>query len=313
MLAEDVTLPPWMIIEYIPLNLRQVLPNLEMSDMPSVMAHLSSALHHMHVLGMAHRDVKPDNVLVQIRNGKRTIKLADFGTSKRTDGRTMDTFTGTEIYMAPELFKRPRCYTSKVDIWALGLIAMQLFTSFDPDTDSEWNPADFGPWMRDVILPLVEEAPAEVRPLLRGLLRKCPKRRWSARKSLRWLLEHTQATDDTHIKAQPPETGGSNSGRKRHASEMDEDDRRVKSPDPFHSTTKAQAGPSTDVVLDSGSPLGSASAPTPLPEDGQSDGVAGEAGDVSSDAGGTDTEDDWKEEDGQAEGIKWLHGTRGSI
>ncbi|ODA80860.1 hypothetical protein RJ55_03820 [Drechmeria coniospora] len=141
-LAENVRLPPWLIVEYIPRNLLETIDDLVEGDKPVVLTHLSSALHHMHSCGITHRDVKPDNALVQTRGRELIIKLADFGTSKHNATGNMDSFTGTEIYMAPELFEIPRRYSNKVDMWSLGIIALQLFTAWDPTSDGKWD----GPW-----------------------------------------------------------------------------------------------------------------------------------------------------------------------
>ncbi len=188
--AEDLTLPPWMIVEYIPLNLREALPALDERDRLAAITHLASALTYLHANGITHRDLKPDNALIARQDGELIVKLADFGTSKQNDSAIMDTFTGTEIYMAPELFAKPRCYTSKIDMWALGLVGMQLFTSWDPDGDSQWDPTDFATWVCAVALKSISEAPEFLRPLMKGLLRKDADRRWSARKCLSWLWKH---------------------------------------------------------------------------------------------------------------------------
>lgn len=87
------------------------------------------------------------------------MKFSDFGTSTRNAKEKMATFTGTEIYMAPELFKKYRYYTNKVDVWSLGLVAMQLFTAWSTDLNEDWDPNDFGPWMRNVMLLNQVEAP----------------------------------------------------------------------------------------------------------------------------------------------------------
>lgn len=188
-------LPPWMIVEYILLNLREALPDLDACSRLMVLMHLSSALHHMYNLGITYRDVKPENALVQMGEYGITVKLADFGTLKYSVAGKMETFTGTEIYMAPELFKKPRYCTNKVDIWALGLIGVQLFTAWQPASDDKWNPNDFVPWMRNVIRPHVVEALEQICPLLEGLLRKNPEGRWSGWKCLKWLLKLTSADD----------------------------------------------------------------------------------------------------------------------
>ena len=61
--------------------------------------------------------------------------------------------------MAPEVFGKPRSYSNKVDIWSLGLIGVQMFTSWHPPSDDKWDPNNFGDWMRSVIVPYVHEAP----------------------------------------------------------------------------------------------------------------------------------------------------------
>lgn len=90
---------------------------------------------HLHANDITHRDLKPNNALVVRQDGVLLVKVADFGTLKQNALAIMDTFIGTEIYIAPKLFAKPRRYISKVDMWALGLIGMQLFSSWDPDID----------------------------------------------------------------------------------------------------------------------------------------------------------------------------------
>ncbi|TWU70589.1 hypothetical protein ED733_001336 [Metarhizium rileyi] len=106
--------------------------------------------------------------------------------------------------MAPELFEKPRHYTNKVDIWALGLIGMELFTAWHPASDDKWDPNDFGLWMRKVIRPHIDEAPEQLRTLLEGLLRKTPERRWSAGKCLKWLWKLTAADGSRQLEHTVP-------------------------------------------------------------------------------------------------------------
>lgn len=170
--AEDITLSPWMIVEYIPLNLGEALPGLDKRERLIAITHIGSALSYIHASGVTHRDLKPDNLLIIRRGRELIVKLADFGTSKQNDFAKMDTFTGTEIYMAPELFTRPRLYTNKIDLWAFGLIGMQLFTNWDPQTDVRWNPHDFRTWVCNVALPEIAEAPEFLRPMIKGSFAK---------------------------------------------------------------------------------------------------------------------------------------------
>jgi len=167
-----------MVLEYVPLNISQALASLDQDDRAKTMTHISSALEYLHPQGITHRDVKPDNVLVVYDAGRReqaVFRLADFGTSKHNASEMMETFTGTSRYIAPELFKMPLRYTNKVDMWSLGMVGMRLFSSWNPQSDREWNGIDFGHWVRNLILPLMEKGvPEPLRPLLKGLLLKTP-------------------------------------------------------------------------------------------------------------------------------------------
>lgn len=59
------------------------------------------------------------------------LQLSDFGLSKAGDN-SMETFCGTQSYMAPELWSDARHYCSKVDIWALGAILFTCLCGYPP-------------------------------------------------------------------------------------------------------------------------------------------------------------------------------------
>ncbi|KPM34592.1 hypothetical protein AK830_g11982 [Neonectria ditissima] len=179
-------------MEYIPQSLSP--KDLDEKTIPIVLTHVSSALAYMHANGITHRDVKPDNILLQ-DSRPQVAKLADFGTARHNVREYMDTFTGTRIYMAPEFFDRPLRYTNKVDMFSLGLVALQCLTKWDPQTDETWasGPLDrheHEQWMRDVIIPCVTDAPSAFQPWLTGMLRKRPKQRWPADKFLSCLWQN---------------------------------------------------------------------------------------------------------------------------
>jgi serine/threonine protein kinase len=113
----------------------------EQEFMDRVMRPMVCALMHMHSLGIVHRDIKPENIfLTEKRNG---AKLGDFGFA--VDEKTLKiNRLGTMDYMAPEILlcdtdkrkkarsKNQNLYDSKVDCWALGVLAYEGIVGTTP-------------------------------------------------------------------------------------------------------------------------------------------------------------------------------------
>jgi serine/threonine protein kinase len=100
---------------------------LEIRDM---LRQLLEAVCYVHRQGIIHRDLKPANILVAQRKPLR-IKLADFSEATRSGSFKPGQFFGTPPYTAPEMIKinGPEC-TQKVDMFAIGAIALQLLYGF---------------------------------------------------------------------------------------------------------------------------------------------------------------------------------------
>lgn len=92
-----------------------------------VMKMLLTGLHYIHEQHLIHRDLKPDNILV---DHKGCIKIADFGLSTEfSDGEYFMAHCGTEPYMAPEIFLKFG-YTASVDIWVRALFSSVLLNKY---------------------------------------------------------------------------------------------------------------------------------------------------------------------------------------
>lgn len=89
---------------------------------------LCTAVKHLHDMGITHRDLKPDNILLSSSEEETLVKVSDFGLSKLVEKDTiMKTLCGTPLYVAPEILetKGHGAYSKKVDVWSLGVV---LFT-----------------------------------------------------------------------------------------------------------------------------------------------------------------------------------------
>lgn len=126
------------------------------------------AIEHLHGLGLIYRDLKPENVLL---GGDGHVKLADFGLSK--EGQTADTFCGTPVYLAPEIWAR-QTYGMEVDWWSLGCVLFEMICGIPPF---------WGESIREVYGKVTRAAPEfpQMRPacksLIQGLLESEPDHR----------------------------------------------------------------------------------------------------------------------------------------
>ena len=104
---------------------------LDEEEAATLMHSLFRAINHCHSIGVIHRDIKLDNIMI---NNDNEIRVIDFGLSKACRRNTMTKMrakVGTHAYMAPEL-KNEQKYTYKVDFWALGVVLHQLVVGLDP-------------------------------------------------------------------------------------------------------------------------------------------------------------------------------------
>ncbi|KAL5206803.1 hypothetical protein ABZP36_035012 [Zizania latifolia] len=102
-----------------------------------VFVQLVDALSYCHARGVAHRDVKPQNILL---DGDGNLKVSDFGLSAlpdslHDDGR-LHTACGTPAYAAPEVLRRKAYDGAKADAWSCGVILFVLLAGSLPFDDS---------------------------------------------------------------------------------------------------------------------------------------------------------------------------------
>lgn len=82
-------------------------------------------LSYLHTLGICHRDMKPQNVLVDTQS--HVLKLCDFGSAKKLiKGEPNISYICSRYYRAPELIFGATEYTTQVDVWAAGCVIAEM-------------------------------------------------------------------------------------------------------------------------------------------------------------------------------------------
>ncbi|KAG2450362.1 hypothetical protein HYH02_004867 [Chlamydomonas schloesseri] len=128
----------WIVMEYCGGGSVSDLLSASREPLPEeLIAHICcealKGLAYLHGLGKVHRDIKCGNILL---TSSGDVKIADFGVSAQLTN-TMSkrqTFIGTPHWMAPEVIQESR-YDGKVDVWALGISAIEMAEMTPP----RWN------------------------------------------------------------------------------------------------------------------------------------------------------------------------------
>ena len=183
---------PWMAMRLIKGgNLSQLLKRerIPFARSVAILRGVAEALDYAHDKGIVHRDVKPQNVLLD--EGGR-VYLMDFGIAKIVEGTGGVTvtgmITGTPQYMAPEQAAVTKI-DRRADIYALGIVAYEMFTGrvpFSADTP-------LAILMKHLQEPIPLPPPSEVpEPFTRAILKavaKKPEDRWNAASEFVGALE----------------------------------------------------------------------------------------------------------------------------
>lgn len=111
----------------------------EESVVSSLTRQTLSGLAYLHREGILHRDLKADNILLDLDG---TCKISDFGISKKTDNiygnDKTNSMQGSVFWMAPEVIRsQGEGYSAKVDIWSLGCVVLEMFAGRRPWSKEE--------------------------------------------------------------------------------------------------------------------------------------------------------------------------------
>ncbi len=133
---------PYMVMEYVK-NARTLKQEMDvmaqegrrfsLEQTVHIIHQILSGLKSTHRLQIVHRDIKPDNIMLQrIEDDDFFVRIVDFGLAKFIEARTYtDTILGTPIYMAPEQITKVHI-GPWTDLYAVGVIAFEMLTGRKP-------------------------------------------------------------------------------------------------------------------------------------------------------------------------------------
>ncbi len=96
-----------------------------------------AGMEEAHRAGIVHRDLKPSNLFITEQDGRRTVKVLDFGISKlagdvQSSVTTTASAFGTPLYMSPEQVRSVKHVDARTDLWSLGVVLYELLTGEPP-------------------------------------------------------------------------------------------------------------------------------------------------------------------------------------
>ncbi|KAI9929060.1 mitogen-activated protein kinase kinase kinase [Aspergillus wentii] len=147
----------------------------EESVVKSLGQQVLSGLAYLHDQGILHRDLKADNILLDLDG---TCKISDFGISKKTDNiygnDSTNSMQGSVFWMAPEVIQsQGQGYSAKVDIWSLGCVVLEMFAGRRPWSREEAIGAIFKLGSLNQAPPIPEDVSMNISPAALAFMYDC--------------------------------------------------------------------------------------------------------------------------------------------
>ena len=167
-------------------------PRQSIDEVRRLLCEVADALAYAHLRGVIHRDVKPDNILLDEGSGRALV--TDFGIARAVESGTRLTVTGmaigTPTYMSPEQALGEREVDGRSDIYSLGVLGYQMLTGRVPFAAGN-SMALLLKHVSERPQPIVElrpDAPAALRDAIERAMMKAPEDRWPTAAAMREAL-----------------------------------------------------------------------------------------------------------------------------
>jgi mitogen-activated protein kinase kinase kinase len=147
----------------------------EESVVRSLTRQTLDGLAYLHDMGILHRDLKADNILLDLDG---TCKISDFGISKKTDdiygNDSTNSMQGSVFWMAPEVIQsQGQGYSAKVDIWSLGCVVLEMFAGRRPWSKEEAIGAIFKLGSLNQAPPIPDDVSLNISPAALAFMYDC--------------------------------------------------------------------------------------------------------------------------------------------
>lgn len=169
-------------------------PNLDPSLVLEIALQICHSLSEAHAVGVVHRDVKPENILLEAEPPDVKVRLIDFGIAKDLSVSSGSSQTirhaklGTPGYMAPEQFLDSTEVDARADVFSVGVLLFELLTGKLPFV--ELNDGGLSAWESSVRL---DHENPEVDSALADIVERCirfqPRERYASASELKLALE----------------------------------------------------------------------------------------------------------------------------
>jgi serine/threonine-protein kinase len=167
-------------------------PQPSLTQVRAILTDVADALAYAHLRGVIHRDIKPDNVMLDPDSGRAMV--TDFGIARAIEAGTRLTVTGNAIgtptYMSPEQAMGEREVDGRSDLYSLGVLGYQMLTGRVPFTAGN-SMALLLKHVSEAPRPIAElrpETPRALREVIERAMQKAPDDRWPTAIAMRDAL-----------------------------------------------------------------------------------------------------------------------------